>query len=526
MTARSAAGAVRRALRRTMRRLQANAQLIAHPVAVVRVGWRRGLIGSYPAQAKEYRGRVLIFVSGAVGAAVLGSRRRRWVGLGLAVAGCLGGATRVGERRRRGSRRGWPPGHLTNLPEVALDRSVLRKAFARDGSVVKTSAGTRRVAAVLGLGPGARLLLEHRDRLLPIGYSFSSLVPLGFIRDMAPADHAHYRRVLASAFTPARTRAFEPVLTAAIDRSVAELLADDRPVSVTAWVEDVLFRAWFEVFTGVAPDDARYAWLREQYERFDWRGWVSAADVETSAFAAVSGGFRASVSAWESEAPEQWPDCVAATLLNDDPVALDDETLIGNLVILQRTSSADTHGLVKWVVHFLTQYPELRDRMRADLTTRAHGGDLSERIVSETLRLEQSEAVHRRLATDVSHNGYVLPKGWELRICVQESHRDETVFPDPDRFDPDRFRDHRYTRDQYAPFGLDNHSCIGESLARLAARLVAERLVLAADWVETDPRPTTFGEWRHWAPDSRWKIQLSARAAARPDPSEAAVPRR
>ena len=60
-------------------------------------------------------------------------------------------------------------------------------------------------------------------------------------------------------------------------------------------------------------------------------------------------------------------------------------------------------------------------------------------FVMETLRLEQSEFLYRRVVAPIDIDGRTIPAGWILRLCVNEAHRDPAVFPDPDRFDPRRF---------------------------------------------------------------------------------------
>ena len=79
----------------------------------------------------------------------------------------------------------------------------------------------------------------------------------------------------------------------------------------------------------------------------------------------------------------------------------------------------------------------------------------------ETLRLEQSEFLYRRVVKPLEIDGYRIPPGWLLRILVHESHRDPTVYPEPDRFNPDRFLARTFDKTEYSPFGADAHGCNG-----------------------------------------------------------------
>ena len=54
------------------------------------------------------------------------------------------------------------------------------------------------------------------------------------------------------------------------------------------------------------------------------------------------------------------------------------------------------------------------------------------RIVQETLRLEQSESRYRRATADLELDGFRIPKDWLVRMCIRESHQDESVFPERD----------------------------------------------------------------------------------------------
>lgn len=505
-----------------------SSEVLTHPVDTIRLGWGSGPRNSFPAYAREIRRRTARI---AVGTAMLGAvgltrrgrvARRLWTG----VLASLVVAQRHRERPRRGRQRRWPPGRLTNQPVLALRADALIDSFARFGPVVKTSAGMRRVAAVMGLAEGAKLLSEHRDKLGSIGYPISRLLDGRFIRDMEGADHLRHRRLLAIAFGPSVVAAAEPRFRAAVDDALEAVLQSGESIRVGPFLERLVFRTWFDVFFGFAPSDEDYDHLRGAFDQFEPRLSVTASAEERRAFATAAGVIREQVSRWRCRDPSEWPVCSAAEVLRLDAAALDDETLFGNLVLLLRTSSADLHGLATWLLSFLTERPDLIRRIRSELTSRvdASGGapvgrettSLAARAVSETVRLQQSEAVHRRITADIEHRGNVLPAGWELRVCVLESHRDPTVFADPDQFDPDRFLGRTYTRAEYAPFGLDGHACLGEGLTRMSARVIAETFAAKADWDIGEGHSIVFGPWRHWAPDPRWSIRLRRRENSKP----------
>jgi cytochrome P450 len=77
----------------------------------------------------------------------------------------------------------------------------------------------------------------------------------------------------------------------------------------------------------------------------------------------------------------------------------------------------------------------------------------------------------RRVVHDTTLGGYPLPAGATLVVSVLSANRDETVFPDSDRFDPDR-----PTTQRHVAFGQGIHACIGNVLARMEARHAVQAL--------------------------------------------------
>ena len=157
-------------------------------------------------------------------------------------------------------------------------------------------------------------------------------------------------------------------------------------------------------------------------------------------------------------------------------------------------------GLLHWIVKMLGDNPIWIARVRLDK------GDLDRRIVMETLRLAQSEYIARRVLRPFEIDGYRVPQGARLRICVNESHRDPAVFEAPETFDPDRFSGRRYTSAEYAPFGMLEHSCLGVQTTHvLAAAFLRE--YCEYDWIVcNDAEPEYDG--LHWTPSRRLRITL------------------
>jgi cytochrome P450 len=148
--------------------------------------------------------------------------------------------------------------------------------------------------------------------------------------------------------------------------------------------------------------------------------------------------------------------------------------------------------------------------------------DPATRIVMETIRLEQSEFLYRRVNRGFDHEGIHFPAGWLVRFCTHESHRDPAVFAEPDRFDPNRFAGRSYSREEYAPFGADAHGCMGSHIAHGLGRLFVEALARHFDWQVRSDGPVERAGNRHadhWRPSSKLRLVLVPRGSEMAEPA-------
>jgi cytochrome P450 len=103
--------------------------------------------------------------------------------------------------------------------------------------------------------------------------------------------------------------------------------------------------------------------------------------------------------------------------------------------------------------------------------------------VEETLRYDTSSQMLLRVTRlPMELHGVEIPEGSRVLLLVGSANRDESVFPDADRYDLDR------DTSRLVSFGSGRHFCMGAPLARLEARVGLSELVgrVAAYDVEPD----------------------------------------
>ena len=110
-----------------------------------------------------------------------------------------------------------------------------------------------------------------------------------------------------------------------------------------------------------------------------------------------------------------------------------------------------------------------------------------EQVLKEVMRLiPPIGGAFRKAIETFEFGGYRIPKGWNLQYQIAQTHKDEEIYPQSDRFDPDRFAPDqpvdRQTSFGYIPFGGGLRECIGKEFARLEMRLFASKLLKNYQW--------------------------------------------
>lgn len=414
-------------------------------------------------------------------------------------------------RPSRGRREHWPPGSLGMGPEPITDPDFFAKGARRFGPVFKSNHFGEPMVCVVGISAAREIFRTFADDLVSFpDPAYNSFVPGDLLRWKNGPEHVEHRRVFARALSEPFLRSSERAIARAMANGLARMEQECRTsgtaVAPLAHVREIVLEAWAEVLLGISADDPGFPEVRELFEELGVHRPKPLPDDRILAALGRLEHLIRLAAVKEGSGPS-----LARELEGQRADALSDPTTIRNLMYTAMTTREDVSGLLMWIFKHLSDNPEWIGRAREDLLV---GTDLVDRIGSETIRLEQSEYVYLRAARDLPFRDFLIPSGWLVRACVHESHRDPTVYEDPDRFNPDRFIDRPYSRDTYAPFGIGHRTCTGEALSRMTARAFVNELVQGYEWTVTSDGPRELSTERHWAPSSKLRVAFRARVPA------------
>jgi cytochrome P450 len=140
------------------------------------------------------------------------------------------------------------------------------------------------------------------------------------------------------------------------------------------------------------------------------------------------------------------------------------EVLAFCILLLVAGNETTTHLIGNSVI-CLSQYPEALEQLR-------HGPELLPGAIEEILRyLSPVKMMARFTKTETMLGEQRLEGKQSIMAWISSANRDETQFPEPDRFDI------RRNPNRHLAFGHGVHFCLGAPLARLEARIALSALL-------------------------------------------------
>lgn len=163
---------------------------------------------------------------------------------------------------------------------------------------------------------------------------------------------------------------------------------------------------------------------------------------------------------------------------------------VGTLFVLLVLAGNDTtRSTIAHALKLFTENPQQRELLLADIDGRIDGA------VEEVVRHASPVIQFRRTVTrDCELGGQPFRAGDKLLLFYNSANRDETVFPDPDRFDITRSpRPHVGFGGPGPPF------CLGAHLARLEVGVMLRELFTRLPTIRTVGAPDMLlSSFTHW----------------------------
>jgi methyl-branched lipid omega-hydroxylase len=330
-------------------------------------------------------------------------------------------------------------------------------ALVRHADVVEAS----RRADVFCSGNGATSIAD-----LPAEFNeyFGSMI------NMDDPRHARLRRIVSRAFSPRMVASFQDSAQRVAARIVDDLLA----TGPCDFVSHVAARLPLKIICDMMgiPDD--------QYEMVlaNTNIILSGADPEFMsedldvAVTQLLGSGQAladlvtSLAAARAQSPGD--DLVSALVTaNIDGEQLTSAELASFFVLLVVAGNETTRTALSHALMLLTEYPDQRALLIADLDNRIEGA------VEEIVRYASPVLFMRRTLTcDYAMNGQDYRAGDKVVLFYYSANRDEAVFADPDRFDITR------SPNPHIGFGAAGpHYCLGAHLARRELNVMLRELL-------------------------------------------------
>ena len=187
--------------------------------------------------------------------------------------------------------------------------------------------------------------------------------------------------------------------------------------------------------------------------------------------------------------------------------AHDDETKTGftdklvrdNIFTLMVASFETTGAALPWVMYTLAMHPEEQKLARSEIAKVIEGKDDIEpadisnmpylsACIKEAMRLHTPVPLVCRVAKQATEiGGYKIPAGqaiWSLLLAV---HRQEEIYPEPEKFRPERFMSGAPSIPaSYVTFGYGPYNCIGQHFAMMEMKVLVAQLLRKFDFL-VDP---------------------------------------
>jgi cytochrome P450 len=281
-----------------------------------------------------------------------------------------------------------------------------------------------------------------------------------------PPVHQRYRSLFSKAFSSHRVTQLEPLIREIANELVDRFIDDHKVELVSQFASPLSLTAFMDIL-GVPRSDAATL-KRWSDDAAAPLGEMMAPERELECAQSeleAQQYFAAIIDERRREPRDDFlTDLCHAHLGRKGP--LDNQDIFYLLLQLLVAGHETTASLISSAMLLLLKHPMQMAAVSAE-------PDLTPNFIEESLRLEPPiKAFFRVARAETELGGVKIPAGSRLAVLFASANRDESRFPDPERFDI-----YRQNASDHLAFGQGIHYCLGAPLARTEGRIAFEVLL-------------------------------------------------
>jgi len=401
-----------------------------------------------------------------------------------------------------------PPGNF-GLPLIGETVSFLRDADFTDkrqqryGTIFKTHVFGRPTVIMSGADAN-RFLLTNENQYFSINWPHSTKVLLGPASlSLQTGDiHQKRRKLLSQAFQP---RALAGYITK-MEEITQSYLHKWEQMGTLTWYPELrkyTFDVACKLLIGTdAAADSHFGELFEEWceglftipLQLPWTKFDRALRCRQQLLAKIE-----EIVLQRQQQPNSNEDALGLLLQarDEDGNSLSLQELKDQVLLLLFAGHETLTSAIASLCLLLVQHPQVLTAARAEQQQLAFEQPLTledlkqmtylEQVLKEVLRvIPPVGGGFRVVIQPCEFNGYRIPQGWSVLYQIGKTHKDGSIYTDPECFDPQRFAPERVEDKpkpfSYIPFGGGVRECLGKEFAKLEMKLFAALLVREYDW--------------------------------------------
>jgi cytochrome P450 len=333
------------------------------------------------------------------------------------------------------------------------------------------------------------------------GYMFEE-IPMEILENagsflgMDHPRHTQMRRLVSQAFSPRRVRLLEEKIAARAQALVDDLLAEGEGDFVKTVAMPLPSLTYAEMVGVDEEDRERIVALADNMVAYNDPDALAGRDGLTLLMETLVGIYAEAAMLVERRRVDPGEDILTGLVEAEvDGQRLSEEEIAAFLVLVSVAANDTTRNSISHGMRALGQFPAQKDLLTSDLEGLLPGA------IEEIIRWATPVMTFRRTATRATElSGVSIAEGEKVVMFYNSANRDESVFPDPWRFD--------ITRDaQHVGFGGGGpHFCLGASLARSMLRSMFRELLTRAPTLELGEPKFLMGNFIHGITAMPYKV--------------------